>query len=371
MDNLILKILKKSKYPLHVKEISSILMSEFNTFGNKKSVLFTLKTSLKHEVIRSKNKWEYLPKKVDPSIQKVSFNKHYQAQVEQLKPTVKEIKQKPTFRKVTAVKKKNKQSEISENLKKLLNKYNLYIKNWQDCERSHIKRSTINKLESKIELNNYKKKVNDIHDKIIRYLINKELELVEIEKHVTHEIYELIISDRIVIDLINKNLLVNKKKLSYEEKLLEFKLLCKDVWEDGVVDQNEEKELDLKIKKLGISLIDADRIFNQIKGEFEEQKIDDNRSPSEDIFDEVIKIDDFKFHFKIIDQPMSPLFWHKFENNIDIIFINNNHDHFDEFNQKQLFNITASLYATKMMFSDNSGEIFLNRFQNNLNLLRF
>lgn len=212
-------------------------------------------------------------------------------------------------------------------------------------------------------------------------------ELSKILREIVKEIVSNNIGFKFLKDTCNKSLLNNliasekittyfkirvrtSPDLSYYEKLLEFKLVCQDAWEDGIITKKEQRTIDRSVIQLGIKNEDVKNIFNQLKGENQEIEIDKNVDENESFsFDKIISIDNIPFHIKIIDQPMSPLFWHKFESNIEVIYVNKSHHQFKDFEINILLNIIAVLCKTKLSLSDESGEIFVNRFKNYLNLI--
>ena len=221
------------------------------------------------------------------------------------------------------------------------------------------------------KITSLKARLDSLFNEMIDYIINGDINLSGIEKVCEKPLFKLITSNNRISIFVNEKR--NQKIIiddDYQERLIEFKILCERVWEDGIVDSDEQIEIDKSIIELEISKEDADRIFNQIKGEYEETVFDEKvESNQPDIFDKIIIIDNVSFHFKIIDQPMSPLFWHKYENSIEIIYINKTHHQYKDLNTNLLCNIAATLCKTKLSFSDESGELFVNRFNNYLNLI--
>jgi hypothetical protein len=255
----------------------------------------------------------------------------------------------------------------NHSLKKVIKEYYIIHSQLQPLVRQIIPEQK----EHKSRINNLKSELKILFNKIVASIVNGNINLSGIEKLCEKPLFKQItLDDRIAIYVQDKK---DRKAIiddDYEERLIEFKIICQIVWEDGVVDESEEIEIDNSINELEITKEDADRIFNQIKGEYEETVFDEKvESNQPDIFDKIIKIDNVTFHFKIIDQPMSPLFWHKYENNLEVIYINKTHHQYKDFNTKLLCNLVAVLCKTKLSFSDESGEIFENRFKNYLNLI--
>ena len=218
-------------------------------------------------------------------------------------------------------------------------------------------------------------KSNTLKDKIVSNIIQGNVPLSLLQDICSRKLYKLIETDKNIYNwLENKKDLDSHSSKLYQDKLNEFKILCQKVWEDGIVDDDEQLEIDNRIHDLSLDLEDANKIFNQIKGEFEESHLLENydsnlQNKTQFLFDDNINIDNKDFYFKIIDQPMSPLFWHKFEEGLEIIYINKLHNQYNAFELPQLKKIITAICVTKLSFSSNQGDIFENRFKNYLELL--
>ena len=218
-------------------------------------------------------------------------------------------------------------------------------------------------------------KSNTLKDKIVSNIIQGNVPLSLLQDICSRKLYKLIETDKNIYNWLEnqKDINSNSSKL-YKDKLNEFKILCQEVWEDGIVDDEEQLEIDERIQLLGLDLEDATKIFNQIKGEFEESNLSESCNSNSQIktqlfFDDIIRIDNKDFHFKIIDQPLSPLFWHKYENDHEIIYINMDHKNFKLFSLEELKKIIAVICRTKLSFSGSEGELFESRFKSYLNLI--
>ena len=221
------------------------------------------------------------------------------------------------------------------------------------------------------------KSLTELIDLIAKNILTNNISLTDLEDNCSRDLYIKIEKHEEIFNWINTKDEDQSIDLdTYEDRLKEFKILCQKVWEDGIIDKEEQIEIDEKIKVLGLDKKDANEIFEQIKGEYEELHllddfVENNKEVKHEcgIFDKIINIDNVSFHFKNVAQPMSPLFWHKYENNLEVIYINKTHHQYKDFNTNLICNLVAVLCKTKLSFSDESGEIFENRFKNYLNLI--
>lgn len=263
-------------------------------------------------------------------------------------------------------------STLNSDLKVLIQKYE---STYSDFIKLNRKSSNIKSTFSDL-INELEKQSSDILDLIVQNILTNNTSLTDLENNCSRQLYVKIENHENIYNWINtkdEDHLIDED--SYEDRLKEFKILCKRVWEDGVVDEEEQIEIDEKIKVLDIDKEDANEIFEQIKGEYSESHLLDeldvnsHNNKLNDLFDSITSIDNKTFYFKMIDQPMSPLFWHKYENDLEIIYINKEHNQFSSFNLDQLKRILASICRTKLSFSNKEGQVFEDRFKNYLNTI--
>lgn len=225
-------------------------------------------------------------------------------------------------------------------------------------------------------INELEERLSEFIDLIVKNILTNNISLTDVENNCSRDLYVKIENNNDIYSWVSRKDEDQSIDLdTYKDRLKEFKILCKKVWEDGVVDVEEQIEIDERIISLVLEKEDANEIFEQIKGEYKELHLLDNFKEQEDvkkeviIFDDKIIIDSKIFYIKITDQPMSPLFWHKFEEGLEIIYINKFHNQYNAFELPQLKKIIVAICVTKLSFSSNQGDIFESRFKNYLELL--
>ena len=265
-------------------------------------------------------------------------------------------------------------STLNSDLKVLIQKYE---STYSDFIKLNRKPSNIKSTFSDL-INELEKQSSEILDLIVKNILTNNTSLSDLENNCSRDLYIKIENNNDICSWVNKKDEDHSiEDDSYEDRLKEFKILCKQVWEDGVVDEEEQIEIDERIKSLELETKDANEIFEQIKGEYKELHLLDNflGDVKEDtkkeitLFDDTINIDSKVFYIKITKQPMSPLFWHKFKEGIEIIYINKLHNQYNDFELPQLKKIITAICVTKLSFSSNQGDIFESRFKNYLELL--
>ena len=108
---------------------------------------------------------------------------------------------------------------------------------------------------------------------IINNILMNEVSLSSLESECSTNLYTKIENHDQIFNWVFKKEKDNSiEKDSYNDKLKEFKILCLKVWEDGVIDDSEQKEIDEKIINLGLDKEDANQIFNEIKQDYKTQK---------------------------------------------------------------------------------------------------
>lgn len=253
-------------------------------------------------------------------------------------------------------------------LNSLVSDYQKCSQRRQDIGRKPMKERTSIYREELININ---KTLPELIEKMVELVVCDKISINELKQGCDQQLYRIVTSHSRLVKHVNQKQKTHQiEKDTYEEKLIEFKILVQAAWEDGVVDEYEQIQIDQTIIELGIDYTDANRIFHQIKGEYEESILDDKiGNNQENLFDKTITIDNVSFHFKILEQPMSPLFWHKFENNMEVVYVNNSHQQYNDFDQNLLMNLIATLCKTKLSFSDEAGNVFVNRFSSYMNLV--
>ena len=113
------------------------------------------------------------------------------------------------------------------------------------------------------------KQLFEILDLIVKNIIKNNTSLSILEDYCSANLYFKIEKNEEIYNWVNNkekdNLIL---KDSYNDRLKEFKILCFRVWEDGVVDEKEQNEIDEKIITLGLAKEDAQQIFNDIERDF-------------------------------------------------------------------------------------------------------
>jgi len=266
-------------------------------------------------------------------------------------------------------------STLNTDLLGLIKKYESTYSDFVKLNRkpSNIK-LTFNEL-----INELEERLTEFIDLIVKNILANNISLTDVENNCSRDLYVKIENNNDIYSWVSRKDENQSIDLdTYKDRLKEFKILCKQVWEDGVVDEEEQIEIDERIVSLGLEKEDANEIFEQIKGEYKESHLLDNFTEQKVkevvknnllMFDDNINIDSKTFYIKITEQPMSPLFWHKFEEGLEIIYINKLHNQYNTFELPQLKKIITAICVTKLSFSSNQGDIFENRFKNYLELL--
>lgn len=219
-----------------------------------------------------------------------------------------------------------------------------------------------------INILNAQKERLESFERLIENIIKYRTSLSFIKEISQQEIYSEIITNENIksdIDLKTQEPFINK--ISVEEGLLEYEVLCKKVWDDGIITKEEEIELNNKIKELNLDTKLGNEVFEKIKGEFF-AKQDELKKPTSYT---VTRVNNSKFIIKRAKLPFHPLFSHEF-NRItgdDIIKINTSHDLYKIDSEDIIINFASSLYYTKLSMTDPNISRFIDRINNNLDLI--
>lgn len=156
-------------------------------------------------------------------------------------------------------------STINNELLQLIQKYE---SNYSDFIKLNRKPSNIKSTFSDL-INKLEKELIDFLDLIVQNILINNTSLTDIENNCSSNLYIKIENHEDIFNWINrKDEDHSIEEDSYEDRLKEFKILCLQVWEDGVVDKSEQKEIDKKIINLGLDKEDAKQIFIEIEKDF-------------------------------------------------------------------------------------------------------
>jgi len=156
-------------------------------------------------------------------------------------------------------------STLNSDLKVLIQKYELTYSDFIKLNRkpSNIK-STFSDL-----INELEKELTGFTDLIVQNILTNNTSLTDLENNCSRDLYVKIENHEDIYNWINKKDEDHSiEDDSYEDKLKEFKILCLQVWEDGVIDESEQKDIDEKIINLGLDKEDAKQIFIEIEKDF-------------------------------------------------------------------------------------------------------
>jgi len=205
-------------------------------------------------------------------------------------------------------------------------------------------------------------------EKLIENIIKYKISLSFIKEISQQEIYsEIITNENIKNDIDLKTQGSLNENISVEEGLLEYEVLCKKVWDDGIITKEEEIELTNKIKELNLDSKLGNEVFEKIKGEYF-AKQDELKKPTSYT---VTRVNNNKFIIKKAKLPFHPLFSHEFNRvtGDDIIKINTSHDLYKIDSEKIIINFASSLYYTKLSMTDPNISRFIDRINNNLEII--
>ena len=362
----ILKILKEENRPLKAIEIADKFSEYFNEIISKKEVNKIIYNKLKREVNRiGFPKYTYNLRIDKTEINLADDNPTKEKHSLRNDCDTQNIQQDIISKDDTPL-----NESINNEILKLIYKYKDL-----SFDLTKLQRKPDNIKETfKLTIDKISDDLVQILDDIIIIILDQNISLSDLENVCTRDLYLKIENHNDIYNWINQKDDQNVINVdSDQDRIKEFKILCKKVWEDGVVTRKEQGEIDEKIIKLSLSLKDANYIFEQIRGEYEElhllDKNDLKNKSSNILFDDMIALDGKNFYIKKIDQPMSPLFWHKYENGFEIIYINSDHSQFNLINFEELKKILVAICRTKLSFSTKEGDVFESRFKNYLNLI--
>lgn len=205
-------------------------------------------------------------------------------------------------------------------------------------------------------------------EKLIENIIKYKIRLSFIKEISQQEIYSEIITNENIkneVDLKTQGSL--NDDIDVEERLLEYEVLCKKVWDDGIITKEEEIELNNKIKELNLDTKLGNEVFEKIKGEYF-AKQNELKKPSSY---KVTRVNNNKFIIKKSKLPFHPLFSHEFNRvtGDDIIKINTSHVLYKIDYEEIIINFASSLYYTKLSMTDPNISRFIDRINNNLDLI--
>jgi len=149
-------------------------------------------------------------------------------------------------------------SSLNSDLKVLIQNYESAYSDFVTLSRkpSSIK-STFSDL-----INELEKRSSDILDLIVQNILKNNTSLTDLENNCSRKLYTKIENHQDIYNWINKKDEDHSiDEDSYEDRLKEFKILCMKVWDDGIVDEFEQREIDKKIKELNLDYQDANKIF--------------------------------------------------------------------------------------------------------------
>ena len=160
-------------------------------------------------------------------------------------------------------------STLNSDLKVLIQKYE---STYSDFIKLNRKSSNIKSTFSDL-INELEKRSSEILDLIVQNILTNNTSLTDLENNCSRQLYVKIENHEDIYNWINKKDEDHSiEEDTYEDRLKEFKILCLKVWEDGVVDESEQREIDEKIINLGLDKEDANQIFNEIEQDFKLQQ---------------------------------------------------------------------------------------------------
>jgi len=203
---------------------------------------------------------------------------------------------------------------------------------------------------------------------IVSFIIDNSVTLINLKEQCSDSTYEKIISDEKMQEWIQgRNIESNLHDDNESERLREYEVLCKKVWDNGIITIDEEIQLTDKIKELDLDVNKGNEIFEKIKGEYINRQNEKKKPPKY----QDIKINNTKFLVKRSSLPFHPLFGYEF-NRItgdDILIINISHRLYNENSENVIINFVTALYHTKLSMTDPNVSRFIERISNNLELI--
>ena len=212
-----------------------------------------------------------------------------------------------------------------------------------------------------------KKNSLNFFEKVINLILANEISLTFVKKRCDFTLFEEIISDKKIKKLIKSNYDNDIINNDLKERLIEYEIICKEAWDDGIITKIEEINLTKKIKELNINQIQGNEIFEKVKGEYF-AKQDELKNPHDFLN---IKINNTNFFIKILKLPFHPLCVHEFdkETGNDIIKINSSHNSYSEKSKESIISFASALFYTKLTMSDPNVSRFVDRVINNLDFV--
>ena len=257
-------------------------------------------------------------------------------------------------------------STLNSDLKVLIQKYE---STYSDFIKLNRKSSNIKSTFSDL-INELEKELTGFIDLIVQNILTNNTSLTDLENNCSRQLYVKIENHEDIYNWINtkdEDHLIEED--SYEDRLKEFKILCKQVWEDGVVDEEEQIEIDKRIISLDLEKEDANEIFEQIKGEYSYKQVLEKENDTTTTTTTTLCIRDTIFHIKQASIPFHPLFIYHFctETGNETITINTSHDIYNKTYQEIIIKFACTIYYTKMNMTSQDIDIFIDRFHNILN----
>ena len=156
-------------------------------------------------------------------------------------------------------------STLNSDLKVLIQKYE---STYSDFIKLNRKPSNIKSTFSDL-INELEKELTEFVELIVQNILTNNSSLTGLENICSGQLYVKIENHEDIYNWINrKDEDHSIEEDSYEDRLKEFKILCKQVWEDGVVDEEEQIEIDERIISLDLEKEDANQIFIEIEKDF-------------------------------------------------------------------------------------------------------
>jgi hypothetical protein len=129
----------------------------------------------------------------------------------------------------------------------------------------------------------------------------------------------------------------------------------------------------LNNKKIEIKTTDSNRIREIkniiIKGLSDKKNENDKNEPSNNLIEHEYKFDGYSFIINVVELEMAPLYWVKREGLTQYLFFNKAHQKSSLLPENGFIKLLIALTRTSLSFSDDSGDIFLNRLKNYLDLI--
>lgn len=217
---------------------------------------------------------------------------------------------------------------------------------------------------------NYAGEIRELNDSLLDVLnevkilvFNNGWSMPEVESLVCAVLYTALKQDEEVIEYVKKRVEDEdiEQIISKEEALENYRVLCRNVLEDGIVTDEENEKLNKLKKELNITDEEAAEIFEMVSAELDYDS-------SDKLEEHQFRIDDTKIGIYTAELPHSDLFKREYNEDGDYleIIVNSKHPLYNEDSGYEIGLIAGCLYFTSDNMTNPQTELFIQRIHQNM-----